>query len=85
AITAGLEASRVADAAIIMYCDFQHPSEVIAQCYSKWCEGYSNVSGVRTRDDQSATRIFLSDTFFKLSNKLIVVKIPANAGYFRLL
>ncbi|AXH30219.1 MULTISPECIES: glycosyltransferase family 2 protein [Francisella] len=85
AITAGLEASKDADAAIIMDCDFQHPIGVIDQFYSKWCEGYSNVYGVRTRNDQSTTRSFLSETFFKLSNKLMGVKIPANAGYFRLL
>ncbi|AJI54530.1 glycosyltransferase family 2 protein [Francisella philomiragia] len=85
AITAGLEASENADAAIIMDCDFQHPIEVIDQFYEKWCEGFSNVYGVRNRTDQSATRSFLSETFFKVSNELMGVKIPANAGYFRLL
>ncbi|ASG68401.1 glycosyl transferase family 2 [Francisella halioticida] len=85
AITAGLEASCDADAAVIMDCDFQHPIEVIDQFYEKWCEGYSNVYGIRTRNDQSATRSFLSETFFKFSKSLMGVNIPANAGYFRLL
>ncbi|MED7787579.1 glycosyltransferase family 2 protein [Francisella sp. 19X1-34] len=85
AITAGLEASCDADAAVIMDCDFQHPIEVIDQFYEKWCEGYSNVYGIRTRDDQSKTRGFLSETFFKFSKSLMGVDIPANAGYFRLL
>ncbi|WP_150467027.1 glycosyltransferase family 2 protein [Francisella sp. SYW-9] len=85
AITAGLEASKNADAAVIMDCDFQHPIEVIDQFYEKWCEGYSNVYGIRTRDDQSKTRSFLSETFFKFSKSMMGVDIPANAGYFRLL
>ncbi|API87273.1 glycosyltransferase family 2 protein [Francisella uliginis] len=85
AITAGLEASKEADAAVIMDCDFQHPIEVIDQFYEKWCEGYSNVYGIRTRDDQSKTRSFLSETFFKFSKSMMGVDIPANAGYFRLL
>ena len=85
AITAGLEASKDADAAVIMDCDFQHPIEVIDQLYEKWCEGYSNVYGIRTRDDQSKTRSFLSETFFKFSKGMMGVDIPANAGYFRLL
>lgn len=85
AITAGLEASCDADAAVIMDCDFQHPIEVIDQFYEKWCEGYSNVYGIRTRDDQSKTRSFLSETFFKFSKSMMGVDIPANAGYFRLL
>ncbi|MED7818557.1 MULTISPECIES: glycosyltransferase family 2 protein [unclassified Francisella] len=85
AITAGLEASKDADAAVIMDCDFQHPIEVIDQFYEKWCEGYSNVYGIRTRNDQSKTRSFLSETFFKFSKSMMGVDIPANAGYFRLL
>ncbi|MDE4945203.1 glycosyltransferase, partial [Francisella tularensis subsp. holarctica] len=58
---------------------------VIDQFYSNWCECYSNFYVVMTIDDKSATRSFLSETFFKLSNKSMGVKIPANAGYFRLL
>lgn len=85
AITAGLEASKDADAAVIMDCDFQHPIEVIDQFYQKWSEGYSNVYGIRNRSDQSKTRSFLSETFFKLSKSLMGVNVPANAGYFRLL
>lgn len=85
AITAGLEASKDADAAVIMDCDFQHPIEVIDQFYEKWCEGYSNVYGVRNRSDQSALRSFLSESFFKFSRSLMGVNVPANAGYFRLL
>ncbi|GAB4223459.1 MAG: glycosyltransferase family 2 protein [Francisella sp.] len=85
AITAGLAASDDADAAIIMDCDFQHPIEVIDKFYEKWREGYYNVYGVRTRNDQSMMRTFLSETFFRVVNKLMGINVPANASQFRLL
>jgi glycosyltransferase involved in cell wall biosynthesis len=85
AITAGLKASNDADATIIMDCDFQHPIDTIDEFYQKWCEGYSNIYGVRTRKDQSLLRGLLSKIFYILSKKLMNIDIPANAGDFRLL
>lgn len=85
AITAGLEASCDADAAIIMDCDFQHPIEVVDQFYKKWCEGYSNIYGVRTRNDQTFSKRFFSKLFYTFSKRFMKINIPENAGDFRLL
>jgi len=85
AITAGLEASCDADAVLIMDCDFQHPIEIIDQFYEKWCQGYSNIYGIRTRDDQTFLKRFLSKSFYSFSKKIMKLDIPENAGDFRLL
>ncbi|APC91982.1 MULTISPECIES: glycosyltransferase family 2 protein [Francisella] len=85
AITAGLAASKDADAAIIMDCDFQHPIELLDKFYQKWCEGYANIYGVRTRNDQTFLKSFLSKSFYTFSKKFMKIDIPADAGDFRIL
>jgi polyisoprenyl-phosphate glycosyltransferase len=85
AIAAGLKYCR-GDVAIIIDADFQHPLELIPTFLTKWTEGYDMVYGVRNdREDQSTLRRFFSRLFYKLLDTMTNVKIPANAGDFRLI
>jgi glycosyltransferase involved in cell wall biosynthesis len=54
--------------------------------FRKWQEGTDVVYAVRkTRDDQSGLQVRLTGLFYKLVNFGSRVKIPANAGDFRLM
>lgn len=71
---------------IIIDADFEHPLELIPIFLEKWAEGFDMVYGLREdRDTQSNVRRFFSNLFYKLLKKLTSIKIPANAGDFRLI
>lgn len=85
AITAGLEHAS-GDVAIIIDADFQHPIEVIPEFLKHWAEGYDMVYGVRkNRDDETWLKRFFANNFYRLMHLLTNIKVPANAGDFRLL
>lgn len=85
AITAGLE-HAVGDAVIVIDADLQDPPEVIPEMLKKWREGYDVVYGVRDeRKGESAHRLRASKAFYRILNRLSEVKIPVDAGDFRLL
>lgn len=86
AITAGLkEVSTSVDAVIIMDSDFQHPLNIIDQFIEKWYEGYDNIYGIRSRDDQTFFKKFFSSWFYKLNKVIMDIELPADAGDFRLI
>lgn len=85
ALTAGIDATR-GDVVILMDADGQHPIALLPEMLQKWRQGSDVVYAVRkTRDDQSGLQVSLTGLFYKLVNYGNRVKIPANAGDFRLM
>ena len=85
ALTAGIDASR-GDVVILMDGDGQHPVALLPEMLKKWQQGADVVYAVRkSRDDQSGLQASLTGLFYKLVNFGNRVKIPANAGDFRLM
>jgi polyisoprenyl-phosphate glycosyltransferase len=85
AVSAGLEAAQ-GDVVVIIDADLQDPPELIAAMLQKWSEGYEVVYGVRkTRAGESSFKLWTAKFFYRLINSLSDVKIPADAGDFRLL
>ena len=85
ALTAGIDATR-GEVVLLMDADGQHPVELLPTMLEKWQQGADVVYAVRkTRDDQSGLQVSLTGLFYKLVNLGNRVKIPANAGDFRLM
>ncbi len=85
ALTAGIDAAR-GDVVVLMDADGQHPVELVPEMLARWRDGCDVVYAVRkTRDDQSGLQASLTGLFYKLVNYGNRVKIPANAGDFRLM
>ena len=85
ALTAGLDAAR-GDVVILMDADGQHPASLLPYMLQQWKHGADVVYAVRkTRNDQSSLHISLTALFYTLVNWGSRVKIPANAGDFRLM
>lgn len=85
ALTAGIDAAQ-GEVVILMDGDGQHPVTLLPDMLNKWRDGSDVVYAVRrTRDDQSGLQITLTSWFYKLVNLGNRVKIPPNAGDFRLM
>jgi glycosyltransferase involved in cell wall biosynthesis len=85
ALTAGIEAAQ-GDVVVLMDGDGQHPVSLVPDMLAKWRDGADVVYAIRsTRLDQSNLHITLTGWFYKLVNLGNRVKIPANAGDFRLM
>lgn len=85
AITAGLENTK-GDIVFIMDADGQHPTNLLPRMLQKWQQGSDVVYAVRkSRDDQSWLHVTFTKLFYQLINWRSRVKIPANAGDFRLM
>jgi glycosyltransferase involved in cell wall biosynthesis len=85
ALTAGIEAAQ-GDVVVLMDGDGQHPVSLVPDMLAKWRAGADVVYAIRkTRIDQSGLQIKLTAWFYKLVNLGNRVKIPANAGDFRLM
>ncbi|MDD0840627.1 glycosyltransferase family 2 protein [Curvibacter sp. HBC61] len=85
ALTAGMEAAR-GDVVVLMDSDGQHPVELISDMLARWRQGMDVVYAVRkTRDDQTRLHAKLAGVFYWLVNHNNRVKIPPNAGDFRLM
>ena len=85
ALTAGIDATR-GEVVLLMDADGQHPVELLPTMLEKWQQGADVVYAVRkTRDDQSSLQVSLTSLFYKMVNFGNRVKIPANAGDFRLM
>lgn len=85
AVTAGLDHADAA-AVVVIDADLQDPPEVIAQMLAKWREGAQVVYGVRkTRDGESAFKLWTARVFYRLINRLSEVPLPPEAGDFRLM
>ena len=85
AVTAGLDYSR-GDAVVIIDSDLQDPPELILDLIAKWKEGYQVVYAVREeRVGESWFKLFTASLFYRLITSITDVKIPLDAGDFRLL
>ncbi|MBE9474201.1 MAG: glycosyltransferase family 2 protein [Chloroflexi bacterium] len=84
AVTAGLDYSQ-GDAVVIIDSDLQDPPEVILDLISKWKEGFQVVYAVRAeREGESWFKLFTASLFYRLITSITDVKIPLDAGDFRL-
>jgi dolichol-phosphate mannosyltransferase len=85
AVTAGMDYSR-GDAVIIIDADLQDPPEAMLDLIAKWREGYEVVYAVREeREGESWFKLFTASLFYKVIYKVTEIKMPMNAGDFRLL
>jgi glycosyltransferase involved in cell wall biosynthesis len=84
ALTAGIENAR-GDVLIPMDIDLQDPPEVIEPFMARWREGYDVVYGVRSaRSTDTTAKRMSAGWFYRVFNTMSPVRIPANAGDFRL-
>ena len=85
ATLAGLEYSR-GEAVIVMDVDLQDPPELIQEMVAKWQEGFDVVLPQRrARTGEPWIKKVISETGYKVINKIADVNIPPNTGDFRLL
>jgi polyisoprenyl-phosphate glycosyltransferase len=85
ALSAGLDAAK-GDVVVLMDADGQHPIPLILTMIEHWRQGFEVVYAVRkSRSDQSAAQIKLTQLFYTLINWGNKVQIPADAGDFRLM
>lgn len=85
ALTAGLAAAR-GEVVVLMDADGQHPPALLADMLRHWQGGADVVYAVRsTRADQSALHRRLVAAFYGIVNWRSRVRIPRDAGDFRLL
>ena len=85
ALTAGLAAAR-GEVVVLMDADGQHPTALLADMLRHWQGGADVVYAVRsTRADQSALHRRLVAAFYGIVNWRSRVRIPRDAGDFRLL
>ena len=85
AISAGLDTAN-GEAVIMLDADLQDPPELIIEFIRKWKEGYEVVYGIREiRDGETIFKKLSASIFYLLIGKLSGIKIPAQAGDFRLL
>ncbi|GAB2795252.1 dolichol-phosphate mannosyltransferase [Hymenobacter luteus] len=84
AITAGLDLSSGA-AVVVMDGDLQDPPELIPALYAKLQEGYEVVYAKRrTRQGESAIKLFTAKMFYRLLASITSVNIPLDTGDFRI-
>lgn len=84
AVTAGLK-QVTGDAIVIIDADLQDPPELIPEMLKLWEEGNEVIYGKRkTRDGESAFKLFTAKMFYKTLNALSDVEIPKDTGDFRL-
>ena len=85
AITAGMDHAH-GDAVVVIDSDLQDPPEVIPELIAKWREGYEVVYAVRAeREGETWFKLFTARLFYRIIQALTDVKIPMEAGDFRLL
>lgn len=85
AVTAGLDYSR-GQAIVIIDADLQDPPEVILDLIAKWREGYEVVYAIRAeREGEGWFKLVTASIFYRLISRITDVKIPLDAGDFRLL
>ena len=84
AVTAGLQYVS-GDAILIMDADLQDPPELIPDMLKLWEDGNEVIYGQRkSREWESAFKLFTASMFYKTLNALSDVEIPRNTGDFRL-
>ena len=85
AITAGMDYS-LGEAVIIIDVDLQDPPELITEFIKKWKEGFEVVYGTREkREGESIFKKITASIFYRILEKITEIKIPVDAGDFRLI
>lgn len=85
ALTAGIDFAE-GDAVVPLDADLQDPPELIPQMIAKWREGNDVVLAIRrTRQGDSLTKRITANLFYRVAGSMAEVRIPANAGDFRLM
>ncbi len=85
ALTAGLQTAR-GEVVVMLDADLQHEPELIPTLLEKWREGADSVYAVRSnRADESLFKRLGARGFYALVNAGDRVKIPPDAGDFRLM
>ena len=85
ALTAGIDHAS-GNALIPIDVDLQDPPELIPIMIKHWQEGYDVVYGLRvSRDSDSVFKRTSANLFYKIFNRLSPLKIPSDAGDFRLI
>lgn len=83
-IFAGMSMST-GDAVVEVDADLEDPPEVIPRFVREWEQGYDVVYGVRTSRHGSEFQKTTFSLFYRILNRFSDLKIPENAGDFRLL
>lgn len=84
AVTAGLK-YVTGDAILIIDADLQDPPELLPEMLKLWENGNEVIYGQRkTREGESAFKLFTAKMFYQTLNALSDVEIPKNTGDFRL-
>jgi polyisoprenyl-phosphate glycosyltransferase len=84
-ITAGYKLAA-GEAIVVLYSDLQDPPQVIPQFLEQWRDGYDVVYGVRTiRPGDARWRNGMVKLMYRLIAAMADVRIPRNAGDFRLI
>jgi glycosyltransferase involved in cell wall biosynthesis len=84
ALTAGIEYAR-GDAVILMDADYQHPLELLPEMVRLWRDGYDMIYGViADRSDERLAKRWGTGLFYSLMEAGSSIRIPRNAGDFRL-
>lgn len=85
AISAGIDFAA-GNAIVPIDVDLQDPPELIPVMVDHWKSGYDVVYGLRTsRNSDSPLKRLSANFFYKLFNRLSPLKIPPDAGDFRLI
>ena len=85
ALTAGVDYAG-GDAVIVMDVDLQDPPELVLDFVRKWRDGYDVVYAAREdRQSDTAAKRATANWFYRLFNKMSAIKIPENAGDYRLM
>jgi len=85
ALSAGIDHAS-GDAIIPIDVDLQDPPELIPTMIEHWRSGYDVVYGLRvSRDSDSIMKRTSANMFYKIFNRLSPLKIPPDAGDFRLI
>ena len=85
AVTAGLDVAH-GDAVVLIDSDLQDPPELIIEMMAEWRKGADVAYGRRrTRQGETAFKLFSAKIFYRLLRHLTNSPIPADTGDFRLM
>lgn len=85
ALTAGLDHAK-GDAVVVIDVDLQDPPSLIRDFIALWREGYDVVYGRRVdRSSDTPAKRMTAGGFYRLFNRISRVKLPEDAGDFRLM
>ena len=85
ALTAGIDHAE-GSVVVLMDADLQHPPDLLPRMLDAWRAGADMVCAVReSRSDESLAKRLGTALFYRLINHHAAVKIPVDAGNFRLM